>query len=278
MTKHTPPKRNWIVASWNINSIRLRKELVARFLKSTQPDFLCLQEIKCTENEFPVDFFSALGYEHQLLHGQKAYHGVAIISRHPFVENTRRQFGERKQDSPHARHIYGSFQTASGVIGLHNFYVPSGGGSPDIENNPKFVHKLRFVKSMKNYFGKTKNINTILVGDLNIAPHENDVWSHEKLKRSIGHSPLEIQHLNELKEKGDFIDVARHFSKDNKKLYSWWSYRTKEWQKHNYGWRLDHIWTSPDLIQHIQTYKIQKLYRAKPKPSDHVPILIEITL
>ena len=277
MTKK-PPKRDWIIASWNINSVRIRTELIAHFIKTTKPDFLCLQEIKCTDDEFPTDFFTKLGYEHQLLHAQKAYHGVAILSKHPFVASVRHQFGERKQDDHHARHILGQFETASGTIGLHNFYVPAGGGKPDLENNPKFMHKLRFMKGMKTFFAKNKNKKTILVGDLNVAPYENDVWSHEKLKNSIGHSPLECQHLLAVLESGDWTDIGRHFIKPNKKLYSWWSYRTKEWQKHNYGWRLDHIWTSADITKNVKKYKTQKNYRSKTRPSDHVPILIEITL
>lgn len=271
-------KRDWTIASWNINSVRLRKELIGSFLKRTKPDFLALQEIKCLNEQFPVDFFADLGYPHQLLHGQKAYHGVAILSKHPFTQSKRRQFGERKQDPSHARHIYGAFQTASGEIGIHNFYVPAGGGKPDVDNNPKFQHKLRFVKSMEKFFSK-KNTKTILVGDLNIAPEENDVWSHDKLKNSIGHSPIEIEHLNQLRTAGKFTDIGRHFIAPNQKLYSWWSYRGGAgWQESNYGWRLDHIWTSPDLIEKVKSYKMKKTYRAKTQPSDHIPILIEITL
>lgn len=271
-------KRDWVIASWNINSVRLRKELVAKFLKSRQPDFLCLQEIKCQDADFPADFFAACGYAHQLICGQPAYHGVATLSRHPFVQQAQRTFGERKQDDHHARHVFGAFETASGVIGLHNFYVPSGGGKPDLKDNPKFAHKLRFLKDMKNFFSKDKKEKTILVGDLNVAPEENDVWSHEKLKNSIGHSPSEVSALRGVIEGGNFTDTARHFTPLNKKLYSWWSYRTPEWRTHNYGWRLDHMWATEDLVPQIKKYEMVRSYRGLTKPSDHAPILIELTL
>lgn len=278
MTTNKIAKQNWIIASWNINSVRLRKELVASFLKKIQPDFLALQEIKCDFDQFPKDFFAELGYQHQLLAAQKAYHGVAILSRHPFIKKASHQFGERKKDKPSARHIYGSFKTSSGTIGLHNFYVPAGGDEPDVKTNPKFAHKLRFIKSMEKFFNAEKNIKTILVGDLNIAPYENDVWSHKQLLNVVSHTPIEIQHLNKLLSTNCFVDIARNFVSQNKKLYSWWSYRAADWKLSNRGRRLDHIWTSPDLVKNIKKYRVEKNYRGRTKPSDHVPIIIEINL
>ena len=173
-----PPLR-FSIATWNINSVRLRIDLVARFLNENRPDVLCLQETKCPDGQFPLGEFRKLGYEHVALNGQKGYHGVAIVSLLPIVEASPRDFCD-KGDSRHMR-----VRLGGGADGLeiHNFYVPAGGDEPDPAINDKFAHKLAFVDEMAAWFAAERVAagRAILVGDLNIAPLEHDVWSHKAL-------------------------------------------------------------------------------------------------
>jgi exodeoxyribonuclease-3 len=158
-------------ATWNINSVRLRINLVTRFLSEHQPDVLCLQETKCRDSEFPLSDFHKLGYKHVAINGQKGYHGVAIVSRHPLAGIDRRDFCEKGD----ARHIAVSLNPdGNRTITLHNFYVPAGGDEPDPVINSKFAHKLAFLDEMVEWMlaEKIAKTDAIMVGDLNIAPLE----------------------------------------------------------------------------------------------------------
>ncbi|MGY4264491.1 exodeoxyribonuclease III [Bradyrhizobium sp. USDA 4519] len=165
------------VTTWNINSVRLRIDTVAKFIKSARPDVLCLQETKCIDDAFPLKRFKRLGYEHVALNGQKGYHGVAIVSRLPFETTDIRTFCD-KIDSRHISVSFGEKAQLSKPLVLHNFYVPAGGDIPDPALNPKFEHKLQFLDEMKacEPLHPRGDDRHILVGDLNVAPHENDVW------------------------------------------------------------------------------------------------------
>src|ERR1035437_3231809 len=132
------------LTTWNINSVRLRIDLVAKFLKSVRPDVLCLQETKCVDDAFPLKRLRRLGYEHIALNGQKGYHGVAIVSKLPIVEASPRDFCA-KGDSRHMRVRLGG---RTDGLEIHNFYVPAGGDEPDPAINDKFAHKLAFVDEM----------------------------------------------------------------------------------------------------------------------------------
>src|SRR3954463_13470933 len=161
------------LATWNINSVRLRANLVTRFLRVHTPDVLCLQETKVIDGLFPGDAFRPLGYVHQAINGQKGYHGVAVLSRLPFKKTEALSFCGRDD----TRHV--SVQLEAGLE-LHNFYVPAGGDIPDPAKNPKFAHKLDFLREMETCFarqGRQKSDAIAIVGDLNVAPFENDVWS-----------------------------------------------------------------------------------------------------
>src|SRR5215468_12370087 len=162
------------VTTWNINSVRLRIDLVARFLKSAQPDLLCLQETKCPDDAFPMKRFKRLGYEHAALNGQKGYHGVAVLSRLPF-EHVDIQSFCGKSDCRHISVVLGERANLQDQIVLHNFYVPAGGDEPDPDINPKFAHKLGFLDEMCAHSGlrPEKSERAILVGDLNVAPLEH---------------------------------------------------------------------------------------------------------
>ena len=266
------------IATWNINSVRLRIDLVTRFLKEEAPDVLCLQETKCRDDQFPHKAFHKAGYEHVEISGQPGYHGVAIASRLPLKNHEIRRFCG-KEDCRH------QMVTLPGGIELHNFYVPAGGDEPDPRINEKFDHKLKFMKEMRDWFAEMggPRKKRILVGDLNVAPHENDVWSHKQLLKIVSHTPVETDHLAEVVEAGNWIDVARELTPDEEKLYSWWSYRAKDWRASNRGRRLDHIWVTPALKKAAlsggrEVFKIHDDARDWTKPSDHAPLTLKLAI
>ena len=246
--------------------------IVERFLDEHQPDILCLQETKCENELFPIAPFNDRGYLHQAIHGQKSYHGVAIVSRLPFDIHDRRDHG----GVGHARHVSVTVSAADKTIRLHNFYVPAGGDEPDPEINPKFAHKLAFVEEMKALQSQPEpGISSILVGDLNIAPLEHDVWSHKPMLKIVSHTPVETDGLKAVIAEGNWLDLMRQFTPEPEKLYTWWSYRSADWAAANKGRRLDHIWSSPDLGPHLESITIHKEARGWEKPSDHVPIVAQ---
>jgi exodeoxyribonuclease-3 len=261
------------IATWNVNSVRLRRRSIRRFVRLYSPDVLCLQETKVVDDSFPTDWFSELGFENIALHGQKSYNGVAFLSRLPFERIRTRQWCGR---SDH-RHIYA---VLSGGIELHNVYVPAGGDIPDPARNPKFAYKLQFLKEMAAWFRRRRRARNrcILVGDLNVAPLENDVWSHERLKRVVTHTPVEVAAMERLRESLAWVDTVRHFVPESKKLFSWWSYRASNWRTLDKGRRLDHIWVTPGLARHLQDCVVIKAARGWKLPSDHAPVMITLKL
>jgi exodeoxyribonuclease III len=262
------------VATWNINSVRHRIQLAMRFLRDRQPDVLCLQETKVTDDLFPGAPLAKLGYVHQAIRGQKAYHGVAVISRLPFQEMTAQDFCREG----HARHLGVRFGNG---LELHNFYVPAGGDIPDPERNDKFAHKLHFLGEMERYFArrKTRRADPVaLVGDLNVAPLENDVWSHKQLLDVVSHTPVETRLLGEVQAAFDWTDSTRAFIPPAEKIYSWWSYRAQDWEASDRGRRLDHVWLSPGLKGALKSQTILKKMRGWQKASDHVPVVVELEI
>jgi len=262
------------LATWNINSVRLRSRLVGNFLRKHAPDVLCLQEIKCIDELFPAKRFRALGYEHQAIKGQKGYHGVAILSRLPFRNTSSLSFCG-KGDSRHMSVVF-----ESGVE-LHNFYVPAGGDIPDPKVNEKFAHKLDFLREIEGCFSKQRekrHAPIILVGDLNVAPYEHDVWSHKQLLNVVSHTPVETELLGAARDSFEWIDVTRSFIPMDQKVYSWWSYRNHDWAASDRGRRLDHIWVSQGLKGAVSDHRILREVRGWSRPSDHVPVLSTINV
>ncbi len=259
-----------VIATWNINSVRLRIELVERFLKENAPDILCLQETKCPDAQFPEKAFRQFGYEHVAFRGQKGYHGVAIASRRPFTSVEIRDFCTMGD----ARHLVVGVDFAGSDLLLHNFYVPAGGDEPDPEINDKFAHKLAFLDEMRGWLtGPETDRPAVLVGDLNVAPLAEDVWSHRQLLKVVSHTPVETDLLNAIQDSGNWIDVMRRFVPDDQKLYTWWSYRSRDWTKSNRGRRLDHIWATPALESTIKDMHVLTEARSWPRPSDHAPVI-----
>ena len=258
------------IATWNINSVRLRIHHVLKFIKEQNIDVMCLQETKTENKNFPIPEFINVGMNYYNYRGEKSYNGVAIISKIP-IKNKSFELWCGLNDTRHVSVVL------ENNIKIHNFYVPAGGDVPDIKTNKKFNHKINFVKEMINYFDKTNLKNTILVGDLNIAPYENDVWSHKQLLNVVSHTPLETEQISKLIKDSNWVDVGRKFIPMHEKLYSWWSYRNRDWRKSNRGRRLDHIWVSKDLDLILKSFLSCKEIRDWEKPSDHVPLILELT-
>ena len=252
------------LATWNINSVRLREEIVLRLLREEAPDVLCLQECKSPVEKIPMDGFRALGYTHMVARGQKGYNGVAILSKIPMEEAGAFDYA----NLGHARHIAGKLENG---VPIHNFYVPAGGDKPDREINEKFGQKLDYLADMRAGFAASKPERAILVGDLNIAPREDDVWDHKKLLKVVSHTPVEVEALEEVRLSGDWIDVTRADIPADK-LYSWWSYRSPDWDTADKGRRLDHVWATPDIAGGASGSRILRDVRGWEKPSDHAPV------
>src|SRR3569833_3184920 len=266
------------ITTWNINSVRLRIDLVARFIKSTRPDVICLQETKCPDDAFPLKRFKRLGYEHAALYGQKGYHGVAILSRVPFESVDKQDFCG-KTDCRHISVVLGERAGLKDPISLHNIYVPAGGDQPDPEINPKFGHKLSFLDEMRDHLGlrPAAKQRAILVGDLNVAPLEHDVWSHKQMLKVISHTPVECEKMNAARKAGNWIDTMRVHTPEPEKLYTWWSYRAMDnWRESDRGRRLDHVWTSDANAGEVSKITIAKDYRGAARPSAPVPVTARI--
>ncbi len=262
------------VATWNINSLRLRQAHLHSLVAQLQPDVICLQETKVPDELFPEAIAAEISFPHVLKRGMKSYNGVAILSRLPLTlaEDTPDWCG--KND---CRHISATIETHGGKLTIHNFYVPAGGDIPDRNANEKFAHKLDFLGETKAHFAKYKPERAVLVGDLNIAPLEHDVWSHKQLLDVVSHTPVEVEALTAWRGQG-FYDAIRHFVPETEKLYTWWSYRNRDWAASNRGRRLDHIWITPDLIPALNSHAILRTARNWEQPSDHVPVALTMDI
>lgn len=258
------------LATWNINSVRLREDLVARLMSEEAPDVLCLQECKSPVDKIPLEKFQALGYGHMVARGQKGYNGVAIFSKLPMVEAGAEDYASLG----HARHIAGRLENG---VTVHNFYVPAGGDKPDRTINEKFGQKIDYLAEMRDAFHADTPQKAILVGDLNIAPLEEDVWDHKKLLKVVSHTPEEVAALAEVQDAGKWVDVTRT-DIPNGKLYSWWSYRSPDWDTADKGRRLDHVWATPDIAGSAHSSRVVRAVRGWEQPSDHAPVFATFDL
>ncbi len=240
------------LATWNINSVRLRLDLVTSFLKKEKPDVLCLQEIKVINEHFPAEAFKKLGYVHQAVHGQKGYHGVATLSRVPFRETSSHSFCE----NPDCRHIQVKLENG---IELHNFYVPAGADIPDPVANPKFATSSLPARDGQPFRPTPRQ---------GARPGHSGGRSQCRAARKRCLEPQAIAGCRQPHTRRDRaahrcqgsvptgIDVTREFVPHTEKIYSWWSYRAADWQASDRGRRLDHIWTSQALKGHVTHHAI----------------------
>lgn len=260
------------ITSWNVNSVRIRGDILKRYVKDMKPDVLCLQETKVEDQHFPHELVKELGFEHHVFAGQKSYNGVAIFSKVPLLLHSTNDVS----GSGAKRHIG---VTLPNDIELHNFYVPAGGDIPDIALNDKFADKLKFIDAMTTW---SKSVNpkkpVVILGDMNIAPFEHDVWSSKQLQKVVSHTPIEREMMLALRDTIGWVDTAREFTPMDEKLYSWWSYRNRDWKVANRGRRLDHIWVTPALKSALKGHTVTKETRDWESTSDHVPIMLELKL
>jgi len=264
------------LVTWNVNSVRLRMEQVARFVDETGPDVIALQEIKCQTPEFPREAFEAIGMPHMRIAGQKGWHGVAIVSRLPIEDVA--PFDACREG--HARCVSGRI---AGVE-VQNFYIPAGGDLPDRELNKKFDHKLDFYECLTAEMARRDpRAPLALVGDLNIAPGENDVWNHKYMSKVVSHTPVEVEAMKALHASMGFTDITREAYPEPQKLASWWSYRAADFRQSNRGLRLDHILLSPGLrdaafIDGKAQSRIHDDVREWERPSDHAPVSADLQI
>ncbi len=263
------------ITSWNINSVRLRLPLLRQYVSAHRPDILCLQETKCPDGEFPMRDIRELGFDHVEINGQKGYHGVAVLSRLPIAATEKGAFCR----NGHARHMAAMLAPDAGAaagLTIHNFYVPAGGDIPDPDVNDKFAHKLHFLETMMSGPTKLAATRAVVVGDLNIAPFEQDVWSHKALLKVVSHTPVETELFERVRAAGPWIDAMRVKVPIAEKLYTWWSYRSPDWATADKGRRLDHIWLSPDLGPALRAITVCREARGWERPSDHVPVIVRL--
>ena len=258
------------LATWNINSVRLRAGLVERLLADEAPDVLCLQECKSPVDKLPLEQFAALGWGHVVARGQKGYNGVAILSKLPIVDAGDKDFAQLG----HARHVAARLENG---VTIHNCYVPAGGDIPDRAQNEKFGQKLDYLTEMRDWFHTERPSRSILVGDLNIAPREDDVWSHKALLKIVSHTPIEVDHLDQVIDAGKWVDITRKDIPEGL-LYSWWSYRAADWDAADKGRRLDHIWATADIASAAHSSRILRAVRGWDGPSDHAPVFATFDL
>ena len=265
------------LTSWNINSVRLRAPLLAEVAKHIGSDVICLQETKTPDEHFPHDEIEAMGFKHRAFTGMKSYNGVAILSKYP-LEDVR---VEHRCENADCRHIAARvIKDGKEAFDLHNIYIPAGGYEPDPVKNDKFKHKLDFVDELTEWFPKHHNANDklVVVGDLNIAPLENDVWDHKKMVKVVSHTPVEVEKFKAFQYSMGWVDSAREFVSPDEKLFTWWSYRAKDWAAADKGRRLDHIWVTAPLKSSLKSHHVLKDARGWERPSDHAPLTTEFDI
>ena len=250
------------IATWNVNSLRVRLEHTLEWMQKNQPDLFCLQELKVPDEDFPVAAFSEIGY-HSYFTGQKSYNGVAILSKQP-LENVETNLPDF--EDPQRRFIKADYQG----ITLVNVYVPNG----QALDSDKFVYKRAwFAKlqlAMRNYLAE--NSKVVLVGDFNITASDLDVHDPAKWRGKIHCSPIERLMLQNLMSEGLF-DTYRNFHKQTDQ-FSWWDYRTDGYSR-NEGLRIDLILSSSELLDVAEDCVIDESPRKLERPSDHTPVVVE---
>ncbi|MHC1741500.1 MAG: exodeoxyribonuclease III [Syntrophobacteraceae bacterium] len=251
----------WKVATFNVNGIRARLPRVLDWIRSHEPDVLCLQEIKCTAEQFPFDAFASLNYVASV-HGQKAFHGVAILSRQsPSTVLTGFRDGGPDEE---ARLIAAEFDSAWVV----NTYVPQGRDPAD----PAFQAKLQFFSRLRGWLESRFRPDQLLVwvGDINVAPEPLDVFDPKRMEGKIGFHPEERRAYERTLSWG-FVDVFRRHHPDTKQ-FTFWDYRIPGSLAKNLGWRLDHILCTTPLADRARECAVDQDQRGLAQPSDHAPV------
>ncbi len=253
-----------IIASWNVNSVRVRKEHVAAWLETHAPEVLGLQELKCQDEDFPGQIFEDLGY-HCLAHGQKTYNGVALLTRREISEPLT---GIPDLDDPQARAVAATV----GDTRVVNLYVPNG----KEVGHEHYYYKLRWLDALTGWLRKELQRwpRLAVMGDFNIAPDDRDVHDPEEWRDKILCSEPERARLQALEELG-LQDSFRLFEQPEKK-FSWWDYRAAGFRR-NRGLRIDFVLLSPALVSECRAADIDTAPRRLERPSDHAPVFARLS-
>ena len=253
------------VASWNVNSLRQRLDHLDQWSREADPDVICLQETKVTDDLFPAGPIADLGYSHQAIYGQKSYNGVAILAKEP-IDDVQRGFSSGDQD-PQTRLILGTV----GGIRIVNCYVPNGSSI----GSEKFDYKMKWLRRLRGELDATRGPEhpLIVCGDINIAPDDGDVWDPFECEGKLLFHPLERDALQHVLDWGlvDAFRLKNPFSS----AFSWWDYRGSGF-KRNQGFRIDHHFISTALKARCSGVRIWRETRGWERPSDHAPVVVEI--
>jgi exodeoxyribonuclease-3 len=258
------------IASWNVNSVKQRLDHLLKWLAAEQPDVACLQEIKCVDDAFPRLEIEALGYN-VAVHGQRGFNGVAILAKTPLADVTPRLPGDDADE--HARFIEVAVSAGTSIVRVAGIYLPNG-NPPDTD---KYSYKLRWMDRLLAYLNErlTHEEPLVLAGDFNVIPAAADVSNPEAWLGDALYLPQTREKFRALANLG-MTDAIRAGS-DAPGLYTFWDYQAGAWQK-NKGIRIDHLLLSPQAADRMMGAGIHKYVRAWDKPSDHVPVWVELDL
>ncbi|HZS65306.1 MAG TPA: exodeoxyribonuclease III [Xanthobacteraceae bacterium] len=258
------------IATWNVNSIKQRADNVTAWLQARQPDILCLQETKCPDEAFPREAFEALGYN-VAVHGQKALNGVAILSKFPLDEINPGLIGDGSDVQ--ARFLEGLVSTDAGVLRIACLYLPNG-NPPDTD---KYLYKINWMNRLLAYSHERLQLEEplVLAGDFNVIPAEVDVSNPAAWTTDALFLPQTREKFRALLNLG-FTDALRAAS-DEAGLYTFWDYQAGAWQKNN-GIRIDHLLLSARAADRLQAVTIDRHVRAWERPSDHVPVFVDLAI
>ena len=263
------------ISTWNINGVKARLENLKRWLAETSPDIACLQEIKSIDENFPAEIFEEMGYN-VAVHGQKSFNGVAILSRYPLDEVMKglpSTDGDTEDEDPQARYLEAVISTREGALRVASLYLPNG-NPVDTE---KYPYKLSWMARIKTHAARLIELEepTVLAGDYNIIPSANDVydpeaWAEDALYRAESRSAYyEILNLG-LTSAFEAVDNRKH-------AYTFWDFQKGAWAK-DHGLRIDHHLLTPQAADKLRSCTIEKITRGWERPSDHVPVTIELSL
>lgn len=259
------------IATWNVNSIRTRLEHVTDWLTTNPVDVLCLQETKVVDQDFPIEAIEAVGY-HAQISGQKAYNGVALLSRQP-LEDVSKGFTpivgtELAADLDEQKRVITGVLDGVRIV---NLYVPNGSSV----GSEKYEYKLRWLGVLKTYLETllADHAALLVCGDFNIALEDRDIYDPQGKEKHIMSSPQERETLQTVLSVG-LKDAFRKFTEEGGH-FSWWDYRAASFRR-NLGWRIDHHYLSPTLYDRAKSCTIDVEPRKREKPSDHTPVIVEI--
>ena len=258
------------IATWNVNSVRQRLDHLQTWLKESQPDIVCLQEIKCTDDAFPREAIEALGYN-VAVHGQKTFNGVALLSKCPFDEVAPGLIGD--DGDVQARFLEALVSTKTGVLRVVSLYLPN--GNPI--NTDKYPYKLGWMDRLLRFTHERLKLEEpmLLCGDYNVIPMPADAKRPEAWVNDALFLPQTRERFRALVNLG-MTDAIRATS-DATDLYTFWDYQAGAFQK-NDGIRIDHLLLSPQAADRLIGAGIDRHVRAWEKPSDHVPVWVDLDL